>query len=345
MLEVEVGDMLDTSGTRLTPPPRPDHAPPSPRPHSGRRLAVIILASALLAATAIYAGRGRDGTEPRASAAPSTSAGSIRGAGGNRYSGPLLSFEIPANWHEFYLDAQWDFSAAYGPVEGGNDDFVAVGPVDPATIDLDVESLLATAAPRSTWTGPITSVDVNGLAGYRVPVALRQLEGQQTLVIGRQGRYLIGCSTGAHIAARVMAGCDSIAATFAEEPAPQVSEPSGCSARELELLGVVAIPSGTVAGDPASMGTWGGPHSHLCDVMVRVDGYEGDILEYFGTSLAAAGWSVEPPRKDRTSNGKDVWQLIASDDWDMYMVEAYVYPAGASGSGTATTFFITVCDG
>ena len=69
-------------------------------------------------------------------------------------------------------------------------------------------------------------------------------------------------------------------------------------------------------------------------------GYRGDILGYFLPLLTGAGWQTEAPSINRMAIEYKVWQLIAMHDWNEYMVEAYVDPAGVT-----PYFFITVYDG
>jgi hypothetical protein len=266
------------------------------------------------------------------------------------YAGPSVSFDYPNGWHEFYLSAGWQYFAAYGPVSGGDVDYVAVFPAPPET------KKITTLEDFVKWNGvtedvdatTAQTVDVNGLTGYKMPIARTGPSGQDLvawsiLVKGERSDYLIACqyeySTPAET--QVSVGCERVMDTLVEVPPAVIADPSDCTDTELALLSSVPMPQGADPTEPEGAieeGTEEG--RHYCDLMVFLpSGYDGDVVGFFRPRMTEAGWDSEEAKMVRTFESYDVWRIFAIRDWDSYMVEVYVE------DGHAHHFFITVVDG
>lgn len=321
------------------------------------RRAILLLSVAVLALSACAgnsAGGNRSDSPAAVTSSPAASgtlgpSPSLPAGVGGHYQGPDVAFDIPKDWHEFNLDVSMHFYAAYGPVSGGDDDYVMIAPVPAEAKGIPPEEILASPPMR---TGPVESVNVNGMPGYSAPVALtspngQALEGQETLVRGQRGDYLVACQYGKHMKELVPIGCQMLKDTLVEVPPPTITDPSGCTDAELALLQSVRMPDGTDPGKPKVMLSGDG---RACDLAVVPSqpktGYQGDLVGYFSSRLKSAGWHVPKAKVDRMSGPFQVWQLLAIRDWDIYMVEIYIDVKGAVvAKGAAQNLFITVSDG
>ena len=274
---------------------------------------------------------------------PSSPSPSVQEAGGH-YQGPEVAFDFPDGWHEFYLEISAPFFAAYGPVSGGKVDYVTIAPIPDSMRGSPPEDVLADPSVR---TGPVEQVDVNGMPGYSVDVAMsgQDLAGQQTLVQGKEGDYVVMCQYGPDMSELVSVGCEMLKGTLVEVPTADITDPSGCTDAELALLRSVPLPDQTSAETPSvqQAGT-----DRLCDVMVtsaQPTGIEGDLVAYFSSGLEADGWHIETAKiVEQTPLQK--WRVVADRDWDYYMVEIYVDAQGdIYEKGATQMFFITVVDG
>lgn len=266
------------------------------------------------------------------------------------YEGQAVSFDYPKDWHEFYLTAGWQYFAAYGPLSGGDVDFVAVFPAPSET------EKITTLEDFVKWSGvtedvdatAAQTVDVNGLTGYKIPIARTDPSGQDLvawsiLVKGERSDYLIACQYGysTPAEAQVSAGCVTVMDTLVEVPPPVITDPSDCTDTELALLSSVPMPEGADRTEPEGETEEGTEEGrHYCDLMVFLpSGYDRDVVEYFLPRMTEAGWDSEEAKMVRTFEVYDVWRIIANRDWDQYMVEVYVE------DGHAHYFFVTVVDG
>jgi hypothetical protein len=328
--------MLDTSDVRLE-PPRPDQNVPAPtEPRKRRWLGPTLLAFALFVTAVVFAAS-RGTPNPVASPAAS--------GGPHRYAGPQLAFDVPAGWHEFYLEVPWEFAAAYGPIEGGDQDYVAVGAVPAEIASGDPEEILGRASQKQQWTGSVTSATINGMPAATVPVRIGTIDGIVTVAEGDRDTYLLTCAYTEPMSAAVRAGCASITASLTETAAPVATDPSGCTDTELAIMRAIDLPSGTAPGPLFTHGTLEGA-GHLCDVMVGIGSSGEDVAAYYTSRLEAAGWTIGSSGKDRTAVEFDVYRVVAMKDWDVYMIEIYVN-GGATPStpGATDHFFVTVADG
>jgi hypothetical protein len=269
------------------------------------------------------------------------------GSGGpHHYEGQAVSFDYPNDWHEFYLVAGWQELAAYGPVSGGDDDYIAVFDAPPKTdgMMLDDFETWGASSEGILLTGPARTVAVNGLTGYMVPVARtgshgQALEGRSILVKGEQGNYLIACQYGKHMETQVLTGCNMMMDTFEEVPPHTITNASACTDGELALLSSVPLPEGAAPKEPKRGKNDKG--YYYCDQMVSLPpGYDADnLLNYFRSGMKQAGWGpFVSTREGRPFEGYNAWVLGGQIDFDQYAVEVYVK------GGYAHHFFITVMD-
>lgn len=326
---------------------------------AGTRKAILLVAIVALAAPACDGGGGGGITEQAGSPSATTTSPSASvttshspsppPATGGRYEGPEVAFDLPTGWHEFYLEVDMDFSAAYGPVSGGDDDYVMIAPLPARSKKVSPEEILASMPSAA---GPVERVDANGIPGYSVPMAVtgshgQALEGNLILVRGKSADYVVVCQYGKHMKDLVSVGCESLKESLVEVPKPTITDPSGCTDVELPLLQSVPMPDGT---HPRKAGGQVNEDGRYCDQMFmhapRSVGFREDLVGYFRAALADAGWHGERAEINRTSAPFTVWQVLAFRDWDVFMVEIYVDTEGvAVAKGAAANFFVTVSDG
>jgi hypothetical protein len=120
-------------------------------------------------------------------------------------------------------------------------------------------------------TGPAQTVDVNGLTGFEMPVAIggpgfTPREGRSILVKGEQGDYLIACQYGKHAEAQVLAGCEMLMDTLVEVPAHSITHASACTDAELALLSSVPLLKNADPKEPRRAKNDAG--YYYCDLMV-----------------------------------------------------------------------------
>lgn len=316
-------------------------------------VATVMIGSLALSSCANQRSRGNgsqaSGTSTiSARGTPGSSTSTAPQAMGGHYAGPAVAFDYPAGWHEFNLEVSQRSFAAYGPVSGGAYDFVAISPVPSDASGLPPEQLLALPAPIET--GRMERVEVNAMKGYSISVRLTRagqtLQGEETLVLGRQGEYLVNCQYGANMKALVPIGCQMLKDTLVEVAPPAIADPSGCTESELALLRSVPMPRGT---DPGEMKVYRSGEGRTCDLMVLPSkpeaGMQEDLVVYFTSRLEAAGWRIDMA-KVVESTPLQKWRVLAHRDWDYYMVEIYVDTQGSVvAKGAVQDFFITVVDG
>ncbi len=250
------------------------------------------------------------------------------------YIGPQVAFDVPDSWHEFNLDSPWDYFAAYGPVEGNRSDYVAIGPIPAELGDGSPEELLRRFVPLSS--GPI-DVEIshgNGSTMYTSSFRKDGLTVQATIVEGSRDSYLVACNYGTTMEADMSAGCASILSSLYEADPSPVTDPSGCTDRELSLLAGIPLWEGATP-QPPDAGIVG-----VCDMWVAMPaGSREDVIRFYEGVLADEGWVTLNQGMDRTGPTGDVWQLLALQDWDAVLIEAYVT------DGVTDHYFITVEDG
>jgi len=78
---------------------------------------------------------------------------------------------------------------------------------------------------------------------------------------------------------------------------------------------------------------------------VGMGGFDGNVLDHYTSELEGAGWTIEESGKARTSGASDVYRLLATKDWDVYMLELYVDQGASSIEQGSRDFFVTVGDG
>lgn len=267
--------------------------------------------------------------------------------GPGHYEGQAVSFDYPSDWHVFDLVAGWQQLAAYGPVSGGDDDYIAVFYAPPDTKGMTLEDFEKWGASSEgiRLTRPARTIAVNGLTGYLLSVARtgshgQALEGRSILVKGEQGDYLIACQYGKHAKTEVLTGCNMMMDTLKEVPAHSIANASACTDGELALLSRVPLPQGAVPKEPRRAKNDLG--FYYCDLMVNLPpGYDADaLLDYFRNGMTKAGWRYGDTYMVRTFEGYKVWQIRAYTGLGPpgYTVEVY-----AEG-GYAHHFFITVMD-
>jgi hypothetical protein len=279
------------------------------------------------------------GSTTAASLSARTSAPSPGTVGGpHRYEGPSVAFDVPEAWHEFYLKVPFEFFAAYGPIQGGGTDYVAVAPVPPDLAGLSRDQALASLVPPAERIGPVRNIDMDGFSGFSVSARVGVgLAGEVTILHGRNGDYLIACQSSEDMRDEVQRGCASIRTSLVEAAPSPVTDASGCTDRELSLLRGVDLPDGSSPREPRVSGS---ETDRLCDLWVEVPpGYRDSVITILSERLRDEGWHTNPARLDRTLGNFDVWQMIADRDFDLYLIEAYV------DDGVTDHFFITVYDG
>lgn len=345
--------MVSTPSRTGNLPARPDEGPsPAPAPRPPRRnlliAAVVVLALLVAVIGSLFISR-RDAAAPPGSVsfAPSaTQAPPQSTEDGLSYQGPVVAFDLPPGWHEFYLSTSLRFFASYGPVNGGDDDYVLVAPVPAGAANLTRDQILAQLVPPAERSGPVETIDVNGMRGYAVATETTDhLVMQGTLVEGHRGDYLIACQYGPHMRDQMVGGCASLEDTLVEVTPPAITDASGCTDAELALLRSVPMPAGTEPGQPKIV-TSGDQRE--CDLQVlpsQPDGYRGDLVAYFTSRLKDAGWNIEMA-KVVEPGATQKWRVLADRDWDYYLVEIYVDAEGTVyAKGAVQMFFVTAVDG
>lgn len=249
-----------------------------------------------------------------------------------------MAFDVPEAWHEFYLDVPFKFFAAYGPIEGGKSDYVAVAPVPPDLAQRPSMEILGHLMPPADRIDRVRVVDVNGLPAFSVSGTTgKDLEGELTVVEGRQGVYFLTCQSVREMRDEVTRGCGTIKASLVEVRPSPIEDPQGCTERELTLLRSVPLPDGSSPENPTSTGSG---TDRGCDLSVSLPpDFRDDIIAILSDRLRDAGWHPSEARLDRTLGTFDVWQMVADRDFDLYLVEAYV------DNGVTDHFFVTVGDG
>jgi len=264
---------------------------------------------------------------PSASVSPSSQSEELAG-----YIGPAVSFEVPEGWEVFYLEVPFEIFAAYGPIEGGDADYVAVAPVPTGVDGSDPEKILRSIV------GPGASPEVNeldGMTAYSVSMTRDDLTQQTTIVEGQKDLYLVTCQYSKSVATQVAAGCEDILASLREVDPSPVIDPSGCTDRELSLIASVPLLEGA---EPKPSATH---YAGLCDLQVELPtGFEGDVIATLSAALTDAGWNPHGANMVRISNGvHHVWSMLADRDFDTFTVEAFVR------DGVTDRYFISVIDG
>lgn len=263
---------------------------------------------------------------PSASVSPSSESEELAG-----YIGPAVSFQVPEGWEVFYLEVPFKIFAAYGPIEGGDADYVAVAPVPPGVDGSDPEKILRSIV------GPGASPEVNeldGMTAYGVSMTGDDLTQRTTIVEGQKDLYLVTCQYSESAATQVAAGCEDILASLREVDPSPVTDPSGCTDRELALIESVPVLEGA---QPKPTATDLGK---MCDMQFELSaGFDGDPLAILGTALDDAGWNVSGSKMARISAPHEVWRLLADRDYDRLAVEAFIR------DGVTDRYFVTAWDG
>jgi hypothetical protein len=256
----------------------------------------------------------------------------------HRYEGPSVAFDVPDAWQEFYLHASFRFFAAYGPIEGGDADYVAVSPIPPDKQQLSPKEALTAIIPSADRIGPMRVVDVNGMLGYSASGTTGEdLEGEITIVQGQRANYLVTCQSDADWREQVVRGCESIKASLVETVPSPSTDPSGCTERELSLLHDVPFPDGSSPEEPEVVGHG---TDRACDLWISMPPeYRNDVIAILSERLTEAGWHSGEATLDRTLGTSKVWRMIADRDWDLYEIEAYI------DGGVTDHFFVTTVDG
>jgi len=255
-------------------------------------------------------------------------------SGPGNYEGPAVSFDYPNDWHEFNLKVGYPYFAAYGPIDGGDDDFVAISAEGPET----------EFGPPGRRMGPMEKVHVNGIPGYSVPLTRtlngQALEGEMTLV---GGNYIVWCQYGEHMSEQVPIGCEMLKDTLVETSPPPITDPSGCTDAALELLQTVPMPQGVLPSEEleAIPMERKGIEYLACDLMVyRADlafEHAEGLIAYFRSRLTEAGWRV------RTAPA----QVLATRDFDTYYIEVHsaIEVDANADPDQLGYFFVTAWDG
>lgn len=246
-----------------------------------------------------------------------------------------MAFDVPGGWHEFYLDVPIEVFAAYGPVEGGDADYVAVTPIPQGVAGRPPEKILqALAQAQSSDAVPAEVSEANGMTTYTASWISGDLTQRATIVEGPRDLYLVTCQYASAMATRVTAGCASIIASLHEVAPSPVTDPSGCTDRELSLIASVPLLEGAEP-EPVVRDL-----GKACDLQVELQsGFEGDVIAALSAELSDAGWTPHRAKMVRISGVHHVWRMVADRDFDTFMVEAFVRDS------VTDRYFITVVDG
>lgn len=295
----------------------------------------LALGAVLVALAAACSGSGtqRDQSPPPETPLKSTSPSHGAGAPVG-YVGPSVAFDVPGGWHEFYLDVSIDFFAAYGPVDGGDADYVAVSPIPQGVARRSPEKILQALAPQSSDAAPAEASEATGMTTYTASWTSGDLTQRATIVEGPRDLYLVTCQYASAMATRVTSGCASILASLHEVAPSPVTDPSGCTDRELSLIASVPL---LEEAEPEPVVRDLGK---ACDLQVELQsGFEGDVIATLSAELSDAGWTPHRAKMVRISGVHHVWRMLADRDFDRFVVEAFVR------DGVTDRYFITVFDG